>query len=129
MSRERGERRADVDAMGLTASGITIAIDGTTLVDAVDVTVLPGQLTALIGPNGAGKSTLIRALAGVTRATSGTVTWRGTPWSDIPRRDRARTLALVEQDAHAVAPHTAPCSRPTAHRTAPPCARPCWTPG
>jgi iron complex transport system ATP-binding protein len=104
MSRERGERRADVDAMGLTASGITIAIDGTTLVDAVDVTVLPGQLTALIGPNGAGKSTLIRALAGVTRATSGTVTWRGTPWSDIPRRDRARTLALVEQDAHAELP-------------------------
>jgi iron complex transport system ATP-binding protein len=91
---------------GLSATGVTVAIDGTTLVDAVDIAVRPGQLTALIGPNGAGKSTLIRALAGVTRPSGGTVRWRGTAWSDIPRRSRARTLALVEQDAHAELPLT-----------------------
>ncbi|MET0990273.1 MAG: heme ABC transporter ATP-binding protein [Glaciihabitans sp.] len=91
---------------GLDASGVTVVVDGSTLVDGVDIRVRPGRLTALIGPNGAGKSTLIRAIAGVTRPVSGTVTWRGTPWNAIPRKDRARTLALVEQDAHAELPLT-----------------------
>jgi iron complex transport system ATP-binding protein len=91
---------------GLIGHNITVTIDGSTLVDAVDIAVRPGQLTALIGPNGAGKSTLIRTLAGVDRPTRGTVRWNGTAFSDIPRRDRARTLALVEQDAHAELPLT-----------------------
>jgi iron complex transport system ATP-binding protein len=97
---------SDNSSDSLVARGITVTIDTSTLVDAVDITVRPGHLTALIGPNGAGKSTLIRTLAGVARPTRGTVHWRGTAWSDIPRRDRARTLALVEQDAHAELPLT-----------------------
>jgi iron complex transport system ATP-binding protein len=97
---------SDTSSDSLIARGITVTIDTSTLVDAVDITVRPGHLTALIGPNGAGKSTLIRTLAGVARPTRGTVHWRGIAWRDIPRRDRARTLALVEQDAHAELPLT-----------------------
>ncbi len=40
-------------------------------VDAVDLTVAPGELFGLLGPNGAGKTTLIRMLTGLTPITSG----------------------------------------------------------
>jgi len=38
-----------------------------------------GRSIALIGPNGAGKSTLLKALAGLLRADSGSILWRGKP--------------------------------------------------
>jgi len=38
----------------------------------------PGEITAIIGGSGCGKSTLLRAIAGLDRATSGTVTLDGT---------------------------------------------------
>ena len=34
----------------------------------------PGEIVAIIGGSGCGKSTLLRAIAGLDRATSGTVT-------------------------------------------------------
>ena len=36
-----------------------------------------GRSVALIGPNGAGKSTLLKSLAGLIRADSGKIIWRG----------------------------------------------------
>ena len=89
---------------GLEAQSITVTIEGTTVVDSVDIAVIPGQMTALIGPNGAGKSTLMRVLAGVSRPTAGSVTWENSDWFARPRRDRAQIAALVEQDARAELP-------------------------
>jgi ABC-2 type transport system ATP-binding protein len=42
-----------------------------------DLTIPPGQVTALAGPNGAGKTTLLRILAGLTTPTAGTATVLG----------------------------------------------------
>ncbi len=52
----------------------------------VDVTLAPGQCLALFGPNGAGKTTLLRVLAGLRRATAGTVQIAGQPVGDIATR-------------------------------------------
>jgi len=89
---------------GLRATGITVTIGDRALLDSVDCTLPAGRLTVLIGPNGAGKSTLIRILAGVNRPQDGQVRWNDTDFLAMPRRDRARIVALVEQDATAELP-------------------------
>jgi len=52
---------------------LTVRFGGITAVDAVSLSIAPGEIVGLIGPNGAGKSTLIDALSGFVRPASGTV--------------------------------------------------------
>jgi ABC-2 type transport system ATP-binding protein len=52
-------------ATPLEATGVTVRLGGSTIVDDVALTLAPGDLALLTGPNGAGKSTLLRALVGL----------------------------------------------------------------
>lgn len=54
-----------------------------------------GQFVCLLGPSGCGKSTLIRVVAGLQRATAGSVSYAGDPVQG-PVRD----LAIMFQDAN-----------------------------
>ncbi|MGV8969287.1 MAG: ABC transporter ATP-binding protein [Microbacteriaceae bacterium] len=84
---------------GLEAVGLDARVGSILIIDGVDCTVPVGSFTALVGPNGAGKSTLLRALAAVERPASGTVRFHGSDILRMRRRERARLLAFVEQDA------------------------------
>jgi len=84
---------------GLEASRIRILAGSTVIIDGVDCTVPPGSLSALVGPNGAGKSTLLRALAAVAAPDYGSVVFDDTDLLAARRRERARLVAFVEQDA------------------------------
>jgi len=53
--------------------------DGTTAVDALDLTVPAGSVFGFLGPNGAGKTTTIRMLVTLLRPTSGTARIAGQP--------------------------------------------------
>ena len=55
----------------------TIRFGGRTAVNAVDLTVGPGELVGLIGPNGAGKTTVFNLITGVYPTTAGTVSFAG----------------------------------------------------
>ena len=62
----------------IRATGLTKSFrlpDGSTVtaVDAVDLTVAPGEIVAFLGPNGAGKTTTVDMLLGLTTPTGGTV--------------------------------------------------------
>ena len=57
----------------------------------------PGQLVGIIGPNGAGKSTLIRAMLGLARVESGTVSVNDKPIASLVRKDVARLVAYLPQ--------------------------------
>lgn len=50
---------------------------GVTAVEAVDLTVEPGELVSLIGPNGSGKTTLFNCVTGYLAADGGRVLFRG----------------------------------------------------
>ena len=88
-----------MDAAGLEVEGVTVRAGATTLVDGVGFSAPAGAVTALLGPNGAGKSTLLRAVAGVERPASGSVRFEGDDLLALPRRERARRVAFVEQES------------------------------
>jgi iron complex transport system ATP-binding protein len=84
---------------GLEGRSLRVTVGERLIIDGVDCTVAPGTICALVGPNGAGKSTLLRALAVVQRIDSGEISLDGADLVALPRKTRARTIALVEQDA------------------------------
>src|SRR4051794_14507900 len=67
----------DRGALRLDAANLSIEVSGKTILSGVSASIEPSQLVAIIGESGAGKSTLIKALAGVDRPTTGTVTVSG----------------------------------------------------
>ncbi|MGI5819339.1 MAG: ABC transporter ATP-binding protein [Armatimonadota bacterium] len=81
----------------LEARALHCGYDGREVVAGVDMALRRGEFLGLIGPNGSGKTTLLRALAGRLAPTSGEVLLEGTPMRARPRREVARTLAVVPQ--------------------------------
>ncbi|MDQ2695888.1 MAG: zinc ABC transporter ATP-binding protein ZnuC [Pseudomonadota bacterium] len=59
----------------LEVSGVTLALQGRTLLHDVGLWVKRRQIVALIGPNGAGKTMLVRVVLGLIHADAGRV-WR-----------------------------------------------------
>jgi iron complex transport system ATP-binding protein len=63
---------------GLHIHDLSVRYDKREVLTSLDAGPLPrGQITALLGPNGSGKSTLLRALAGLTRVHSGSLSLDG----------------------------------------------------
>ena len=82
----------------LEAAAVSVRYGARTAVAAVSARVAPGEMLGVIGPNGSGKSTLIRVLAGVRRPDEGVVRLDGADLHALPRRARARRIALVPQE-------------------------------
>ncbi len=61
----------------------------------VSLEVAEGEVVALLGANGAGKSTVLKALSGLVRPTSGTMTFDGQDLRSVRPHDRVR-LGLVQ---------------------------------
>ncbi|TAK39826.1 MAG: ATP-binding cassette domain-containing protein [Lysobacteraceae bacterium] len=61
----------------ITLQGVDLGVGGPLLLDAVDLSVEPGERIALIGRNGAGKSTLLKLLAGEVLPDDGDVRRQG----------------------------------------------------
>ena len=80
----------------IAATGLTVRLGGTLIVDGVDLHVARGEWVTIIGPNGAGKSTALRAIGGLLPFT-GSVSLDGIPVSRLNRRERAKTVATVAQ--------------------------------
>src|SRR6516165_2183144 len=59
--------------------------------DGIDLAIAPGEFVCIVGPSGCGKSTLLRILAGLDRASSGTL--------DIDTSGWAVANAMVFQDS------------------------------
>lgn len=57
----------------LTVKNLTVAYDGSPVLDNISGKIPKGSLTAIIGPNGAGKTTFLKAIMGLLKPLSGKV--------------------------------------------------------
>ena len=85
-------------APALTVDRVVWSVRRRLIIDGVSLTVQPGETVGLLGPNGSGKSTLLRVLAGVRAPDEGHVALGAIPLASMPKRERARRLAVVEQE-------------------------------
>lgn len=85
--------------MMLSATDLGWHTRGRAIVKGVTLQVARGEVLGLIGPNGSGKSTLLRLLSGLLKPSSGRVELAGQTLSRLGRRDIARILAFVAQQA------------------------------
>lgn len=88
--------------MTLTASNISAAKSGKTILSDVSLEVEPGRLTALIGPNGAGKSTLMKIVAGEESPGDGTVMLAGRSIDEFKPAELARIRSVMTQSSHVI---------------------------
>jgi urea transport system ATP-binding protein len=61
----------------LSVEGLTVSFDGFKAVDGLSFYLEEGEIRVIIGPNGAGKTTVLDLICGRTRATAGSIKFRG----------------------------------------------------
>ena len=87
-----------VDAPPLVVSGLSASYGVVSALRNVDLTLRQGEILTLIGANGAGKSTLIKAICGLLRASSGTVSLFGETVTGLsPDRLVRKGLSVVPE--------------------------------
>jgi ABC-type multidrug transport system ATPase subunit/ABC-type multidrug transport system permease subunit len=85
--------RDDRGSLRLDAEQLIVDVKGKRILDNASIEIQPGEFVAIIGESGSGKTTLIKALAGVSDPSSGTVTVNGEPVSS-----RLSEIGYVPQD-------------------------------
>ncbi len=68
------------------------------ILDAIDLTIRPGEKLAIVGLNGAGKTTLVKLLCGFLDPTDGRVLLNGQDIRQYDRRDYYRHFSALFQD-------------------------------
>lgn len=79
----------------LRLANLSKSFGGLKAVSNLDMSVFPGEITALIGPNGAGKTTVFNCITGFTRADEGNILFsNGTRSFDLKRLPPDRIVDL-----------------------------------
>ncbi len=87
----------------LACSSLSLSYGKTPILDAVDLSLRPGQITAIVGPNACGKSSLLRCLCRLQRPSGGAVMLNDQNIHQINTRDVARQIAFLPQSTSAPA--------------------------
>ena len=88
--------------VAIELDGVRKAFDDTVALRDVSLSVDEGEFFTLVGPSGCGKTTTLRAIAGLSSPTEGTVRFDGEDVSDTPVEDR--NVGVVFQ-SYALFPH------------------------
>ncbi len=83
----------------LQLRGVNKSFGAVQVLHGVDLSIYPGQVTALVGDNGAGKSTLVKCIAGIYGIDTGDYLFEGKPVQvHNPRDAAALGIEIVYQD-------------------------------
>ncbi|MDX6741088.1 ABC transporter ATP-binding protein [Actinocorallia sp. A-T 12471] len=85
----------------LTVEGVSKAYGGRPAVRDASLYLDRGEALGVVGESGSGKTTLARIALGLVKPDSGTVTFAGVPWSELPERRRRplrRRVQTIVQD-------------------------------
>ncbi|SEF89526.1 heme ABC transporter ATP-binding protein [Paenibacillus sp. UNC499MF] len=83
----------------IEVQGAGKSFGGTRVLKDIRFEVKPGEFFGIIGPNGSGKSTLLRLVSGVDPLTEGRILLQGKEVAGYSRKELARWLAVLQQDA------------------------------
>lgn len=80
----------------ITAEQLSVSIDGSSILHALDFELGAGCLTGIIGPNGSGKTTLLRTISGILNF-EGALRFQDTSIAAWDKKLLARELAVLPQ--------------------------------
>jgi branched-chain amino acid transport system ATP-binding protein len=90
-----------VPVLILDVGEVTKLIGGMTILSEVSLSVEEGEIVGVVGPNGAGKTTLFNIISGISRPTSGKVSFAGGDITGLPpeqicRKGIAKTFQIAQ---------------------------------
>jgi energy-coupling factor transport system ATP-binding protein len=85
-------------ATGLVVKDLSVELDGSPVLHAIDMELGVGEIVAIMGRNGSGKTTLLRAIMGLVRPSRGQIIAAGTDIGRLDTEERSRLLGYVPQD-------------------------------
>jgi iron complex transport system ATP-binding protein len=86
---------AGVDGRVVELRGVGVTVDGSTILDAVDLDIAPREHLAVLGPNGSGKTTLLRVMSTYRYPTRGSVTVLGATFGRADLRELRPRIGFV----------------------------------
>lgn len=81
----------------LAIENLTLGYGNRNVIEKLDLTIPPGQVTAIVGANACGKSTLLRSMSRLLAPRTGRVILDGKEVHRTPAKQLARTLGLLPQ--------------------------------
>lgn len=88
--------------VGLEISGLTKRYGSVTALDAIDLSVAPGEFMTFLGPSGSGKTTTLNLIAGFAQPDAGSIFMGDRPLVGVPTHQR--DIGVVFQN-YALFPH------------------------
>ncbi len=85
------------EPLQVAVSGVVKRFGDRPVLDGVELTLRPGETTALVGPSGGGKSTLLRCINGLTRFDAGEIRVGPYRLDGSPRRATHETVGQIRR--------------------------------
>ncbi|HRZ88055.1 MAG TPA: ABC transporter ATP-binding protein [Spirochaetia bacterium] len=89
----------------LKIDNLSVHYGGIHALQGINLEVADGKIVTLIGANGAGKSTTLKAIVGLVKASSGSVSWNGETLSGRPVKDIVQKGVVLVPEGRRIFPN------------------------